>query len=28
LKTMLEDALKNEDYENAAKLRDELNKRN
>lgn len=28
LKTMLEDALKNEDYENAAKIRDELNKRN
>ena len=28
LKTMLEDALKNEDYENAAKLRDELNNRN
>jgi protein-arginine kinase activator protein McsA len=28
LKTMLEEALKNEDYENAARLRDELNKRN
>lgn len=28
LKTMLEVALKNEDYENAARLRDELNKRN
>ena len=28
LKSMLEDALKNEDYENAAKIRDELNKRN
>lgn len=28
LKVMLEDALKNEDYENAAKIRDELNKRN
>jgi uncharacterized protein len=28
LKTMLDDALKNEDYENAVKIRDELNKRN
>jgi len=28
LKTMLEDALRKEDYENAARLRDELNKRN
>jgi protein-arginine kinase activator protein McsA len=28
LKTMLEEALEKEDYERAAKIRDELNKRN
>ena len=28
LKTLLDEALKNEDYERAAKIRDEMNRRN